>query len=289
MITIRNERLTAQIHELGAELKSLVMDGTEYIWGGHPDIWKGSCPLLFPICGGLKGDKYTYKGQEYSLPRHGFGRTKVFAVESVTADSAVFLLKASEETKAVYPFDFELRVRYTLTEQSLQIGYEVKNLGAETMYFSIGSHEGYFTPEGVEDYDIWFDQPETLNSYVLSGTLLSDNQIPIIKEQKCLPLYEKYFMIDTLVFKDLKSRSALLRNRKTGRAVRVDFPDAKYFMVWHKPGAPYLCLEPWNGVADSVDSDQAIETKEGIMTLEAGETYCNTHTITIQNEAAKVW
>ena len=285
MITIQNDRLTVQINELGAEVKSLVMDGAEYIWPGHPDIWKSSCPLMFPICGGLREDKYTYQGQEYSMPRHGFGRTKVFTVESVTPDSAVFLLKASEETKAVYPFNFELRVRYTLKAQSLEIGYEVKNLGTDTMYFSIGSHEGYFTPEGIEDYDIWFDQPETLNSYVLCGTLLSDNQIPVIKEQKCLPLYEKYFMIDTLVFKDLKSRSALLRNRKTGRAIRVDFPDAKYFMVWHKPGAPYLCMEPWNGVADPVDSDFAIETKEGIMTLGAGETYCNTHTITIPSES----
>lgn len=284
MITIRNERLTAQIHELGAELKSLVMDGKEYIWGGHPDIWKGSCPLLFPICGGLKGDKYTYKDQEYSLPRHGFGRTKVFTLETVTEDSAVFLLKADAETKAVYPFDFELRVIYTLEAETLEITYQVKNPGTETMYFSIGSHEGYFTPEGVEDYDIWFPEEETLNTYVLCGPLLSENCLPIIKKQKCLPIYEKYFMIDTLVFKDLKSRSALLRNRKTGRGIRVDFPDAKYFMVWHKPGAPYLCLEPWNGVADSVDADGAIETKEGIMTLAPAEEYRNTHSITIQNE-----
>ena len=284
MITIRNERLTAQIHELGAELKSLVMDGKEYIWGGHPDIWKSSCPLLFPICGGLKDNRYTYKGKEYAMPRHGFGRTKVFTVERVTEDSAVFLLTADDETRAMYPFEFELRVLYTLKERSVEISYQVKNLGEETMYFSIGSHEGYFTPEGVEDYDIWFPEEETLDTYVLCGPLLSENCLPIIKKQKCLPIYEKYFMIDTLVFKNLKSRSALLRNRKTGRGIRVDFPDAKYFMVWHKPGAPFLCLEPWNGVADSVDADGAIETKEGIMTLAPAEEYRNTHSITIQNE-----
>ena len=288
MITIQNARLTAQINELGAELKSLVMDGVEYIWPGHPDIWKSSCPLLFPICGGLKDNCYTYKGKEYAMPRHGFGRTKVFTVETVTEDSAVFLLQADEETRAMYPFEFELRVIYTLKERSVEISYQVKNLGEETMYFSIGSHEGYFTPEGVEDYDLWFPEKETLNSYVLCGTLLSDNRLPIIKNQRCLPIYEKYFMIDTLVFKDLKSRSALLRNRKTGRSIRVDFPDAKYFMVWHKPGAPFLCLEPWNGVADSVDTDGTIETKEGIMTLAPTQEYRNTHTITIQNESAEV-
>lgn len=281
MITIQNEFLTASFNEVGAELKSLVMDGKEYIWPGHPDIWKSSCPILFPVCGGIKEGKYTYKGKEYPMTRHGFVRTRAFAVESVWETGAVFLHKSDDETKAMFPFDYELRVRYTLQEKTLHIEYLVKNLGEDAMYFSIGAHEGYFTPEGIEDYDILFPQKETLNTYVLSGTLLTDQQMPIIKEQDFLPLYEKYFMIDTLVFKDLKSRSATLRNRKTGRAIRVDFPDAKYFMVWHNPGAPYLCLEPWNGVGDVVGSSFAIEEKEGINRLSAGAEYCNTHSITL--------
>lgn len=283
MIELKNEYLTAKFNELGAELKSLVMDGKEYIWPGHPEIWKSSCPLLFPVCGGLKENKYTYKGKEYSMNRHGFARTSVFTVESVSDTRVAFLHKSDEETKKIYPFDYELRVQYTLEERSVKIEYLVKNMGSETMYFSIGSHEGYFTPEGVEDYDVLFPQKETLDSFVLCGTILSNEKMPIIKEQSCLPIYEKYFMIDTLVFKDLQSRSATLRNRKTGRAIRVDFPDSKYFMIWHKPGAPFLCLEPWDGVADVLGSSFAIEEKEGICALPAGETYHNTHTITIEN------
>lgn len=281
MIQLKNEYLTAKFNEIGAELKSLMMDGREYIWPGNPEIWKSSCPLMFPVCGGLKEDRYTYQGKSYPMTRHGFARTSLFAVEAMTDTQVVFLLKSGQETIAVYPFDFELRVRYTLEERSVRVEYRVKNLGAETMYFSIGSHEGYFTPEGIEDYDVLFPEKETLNSYVLCGTILSDNQIPILREQNYLPLYEKYFMIDTLVFKDLKSRSATLRNRKTGRAIRVEFPDAQYFMIWHKPGAPYLCLEPWNGVADRLGSSFAIEEKEGINLLAAGEEYRNTHRITI--------
>lgn len=281
MITISNEYLKASISEIGAELKSLKMDDKEYIWTGDPAIWKSSCPLLFPVCGGMKGDKYTYKGKEYPMTRHGFVRTLPFEVESVADTQAVFLHRSDEKTKQMYPFDYELRVRYTLSERSVKIEYLVKNLGSETMYFSIGSHEGYFTPEGVEDYDVVFPQNETLNSQILCGVLVSNQQMPIIREQNYLPIYEKYFMIDTLVFKDLKSRSATLRNRKTGRAIRVDFPDAKYFMVWHKPGAPYLCLEPWNGIGDSLDCSGRIEEKEGINTLPAGQEYKNTHSITI--------
>ena len=281
MITIQNAYLTAAFNTVGAELKSLVMDGQEYIWHGDPNIWKSSCPILFPVCGGMKEDRYTYKGVEYPMTRHGFARTREFAVESHTENQVVFLQTSDEETKKMYPFDYELRVQYTLEGKSLQILYTVTNKGQETMYFSIGSHEGYFTPEGVEDYDILFPQKETLNSNILCGTLVSANQMPIIKEQNYLPIYEKYFMIDTLVFKDLVSRSAILRNRKTGRAIRVDFPDAKYFMVWHKPSAPFLCLEPWNGIGDALGSSYAIEEKEGINLLSAGEAYRNTHSITI--------
>ena len=281
MVELKNEYLIAKFNEVGAELKSLVMEGKEYIWAGHPDIWKSSCPLMFPVCGGMKEDRYTYQGKEYLMTRHGFARTSLFAVESVTDTQVVFCHTSCEETRAVYPFDYQLRVRYTLEEKSVRVEYHVKNLTDGDMYFSIGSHEGYFTPEGIEDYDVLFPEKETLSSYVLCGTILSENQMPIIREQNYLPLYEKYFMIDTLVFKDLKSRSATLRNRKTGRTIRVDFPDARYFMIWHKPGAPYICLEPWDGVADTLGSSYAIEEKEGIRILSAGQEYRNTHTITI--------
>ena len=281
MITISNDYLTATFREQGAELKSLRMDGKEYIWPGDPAIWKSSCPVLFPVCGNLKENTYTYQGKSYTLSRHGFARERVFRVESQSRGQVAFLLESDEETKAVYPFDFTLRLRYTLEGKSLKIEYLVENKGQNTMYFSIGSHEGYFTPEGVEDYDVVFPQKETLNSYVLCGPVISDVQVPVIRDQNHLPIYEKYFMLDTLVFKTLKSRSATLRNRKTGRAIRVDFPDCPYFMIWHKPGAPFLCLEPWAGVADSLHGGHAIEEKEGIRTLPTGEVYHNTHTITI--------
>lgn len=284
MIELKNGVLTAKFSEIGAELKSLMMDGKEYIWPGHPDIWKSSCPLLFPVCGNMKEGKYTYKGKEYPMTRHGIVRTREFAVESLSDTRVVFLHKSDEETRTMYPFDYELRVVYTLLERSLQIGYMVKNLTGDTMYFSIGSHEGYLTPEGVEDYDVLFPQKETLDSYVLSGPLLTDVKVPIIKNQNYLPIYEKYFMLDTLIFKDIQSDMCILRNRKTGRAIRVEFPDAQNLMIWHKPGAPFLCLEPWNGTGDRVDSNGKLEEKEGIIPLPTGEEYHNTHTITLLGE-----
>ena len=281
MITIKNNYITAKINEIGAELKSLVYNDTEYIWEGKSEVWAGSCPLLFPICGGLKNDKYILNGKEYTLEKHGYARFKTFEVESKTDSSVVFLHKSDMESKERFPFEYELRVIYTLCDKTLKVDYSVKNLSDNTMYFNIGSHEGYYTPEGIEDYDVIFPQNETLNSYVLYGNLLSNQQLPIIKDQNYIPLYDKYFTVDALVFKDLKSKSATLRNRKTGKAVKVDFPDAKYFLLWHKPNSPYMCLEPWDGVQDIVGSSYDIQKKEGINSLNAGKEYIYTHSITI--------
>jgi len=281
MITIKNEYITASFNKVGAELKSLVYNDTEYIWEGRSEVWAGSCPLLFPICGGLKNDKYVLNGKEYTMPKHGFIRFKTFEVENKTDDSVVFLHKSDDETKEMFPFDYELRVIYTLSEKTLKIDYSVINKSNNTMYFNIGSHEGYYTPEGIEDYDVLFLQNETLNSYVLYGNLLSNQQLPIINDQNYLPLYDKYFTVDALVFKDLKSKSATLRNRKTGRAVKIDFPDAKYFLLWHKPNSPYICLEPWNGIQDIVGSSYDITEKEGITALEGFEEFNFTHSITV--------
>lgn len=281
MVTLKSSSTTVQISELGAELKSMVSGDTEYIWQANPEVWGSSAPLIFPICGGLKEDKYTFNNREYTPPKHGYGRSVTFVVEYSDSQKAVFLQKSNAETKKCYPFDYELRVIYTLEGSSLTVAYRVDNLSDGSMYFSIGSHEGYYTPEGIEDYDIVFPEKETLNAYVLYGNLLSNQLLPIIKESNTLPLYEKYFTIDALVFKDLKSRSAILRNRKTGKSVKIDFDFAPYFLLWHKPNAPYICVEPWAGIQDIVGSSYDITKKEGIITLDSGQTYNAAHTITI--------
>lgn len=284
MVTLQNNFLTAVIAERGAELKSLRCGETEYIWEGRKEIWDSSCPVLFPICGGLKEDRYLLNGKEYTLPKHGYARLKLFEVENQSAERAVFLHRSTPETKQHFPFDYEFRITYTLTGKQLKIDYSVKNLSADTMYFNLGSHEGFYTPEGIEDYDVIFPEKEDLNASTLHGNLVAEQTYPILKNSSVLPLYEKFFTLDALVFKSLKSRSATLRNRKTGRAVQVDFPNAPYFLLWHKPGAPYMCLEPWNGLPDLVGSSYNIEEKFGITALSAGEEFFCTHSVTVKDE-----
>ena len=105
MLKLHNEKVTVQINEIGAEIKSMTYGGKEYIWRGEAEIWNFSAPMLFPICGGLKEDKYTFEGKEYSLSKHGYARTTLFEVESCDDTNAVFLHKSTTDTKAVFPFD----------------------------------------------------------------------------------------------------------------------------------------------------------------------------------------
>ena len=281
MIKIKNKYLTAKIYENGAQIASLKDGDTELMWQKDENVWNNYGPVLFPICGGLKDDKYTHNGVTYELCKHGFARTTEFDVKLLSKSSVTLSLKSDEETRAVYPFDFELDVTFTLLKKQMLVEYAVKNTGNDTMYFSIGSHEGYICEGTIEDYDIIFPQKETLDSVILHGNLLSNETKPILKSSKQLPIYEEYFEHDSLVFKNLNSRSLVLRNRKNGRRIGLSFPGCDYFVIWHKVGAKYICLEPWTGIPDSEDFNGELCEKEGIIALRKGKKYRKTHKITV--------
>ncbi len=285
MVILQNKNVIAEISEVGAEIKSLKVMGKSCFWTPVAEIWGGTAPLLFPICGGLKNDTFTYEGKTYRLQKHGYARFSTFTVEAQGGTSATLLHTSDCDTLQVYPFAYELRVIYTLTDAGVAVTYRVTNTQEKPMYFSIGSHEAYFTPEGIEDYDIIFPEKETLNSVMLDGNLLQKHTLPIMKNSHVLPLYDKHFAVDALVFTDVKSKSATLRNRKTGSFVTVDFPGKPYLLLWHKYGAPYMCIEPWCGIPDAQDEDGDITKKTGIIALEGKDTYEITHTITMGVEA----
>ena len=280
MIILKNEKLIVKINELGAEIKSIMYNGMEQMWEGKQEVWSGTAPVLFPICGAVKDDKYTYMGREYSLLQHGFARKQLFELTDSTDERAVFLLKSNDDLKKVYPFDFELYITYTINGTTVKITYDVVNLTDGEMYFSIGSHEAYYTPEGVEDYDVIFAEKETLDSHLMCGRYLKENTVPLLKEVTVLPIYKKYFMLDSLVFSNIKSHSAILRNRKTGREIKIEFPYTNNLLIWHKPNSPYICIEPWSGSADFVGTSYDITQKRDIMKLSKDESYCAYHTIT---------
>lgn len=287
MITIKNDYLAAKINEVGAELKSLVCNNTQYIWTGDERFWAGSAPLLFPICSGLKDDEYYLDGKKYTLQKHGYARFCEFEVENQREDSVTFLLCSNEESLKQFPFRYELRVTYTLENKTLKVKYDVKNLSDDTMYFSIGAHEGYYCPEGIEEYDVILPEAETLYSTVLEGNVLGNNKVRIIENSDRIALKYDYFAVDALVFKDMKARSAVLKNRNNGKAVKVTFEGCDYFLLWTKPDAPYICLEPWCGISDNKDTDKNFKTKEGIRQIAAGGNFVNEHSIEVLDNGGK--
>lgn len=287
MITIKNDYLTAKINEVGAELKSLVCNDIQYIWQGDEKYWAGSAPLLFPICSGLKDDEYYLDGKKYTLQKHGYARFCKFEVENQVEDSVTFLLCSNEESLKQFPFRYELRVTYTLENKTLKVKYDVKNLSDDTMYFSIGAHEGYYCPEGIEEYDVILPEAETLYSTVLEGNVLGNNKVRIIENSDRIALKYDYFAVDALVFKDMKARSAVLKNRNNGKAVKVTFEGCDYFLLWTKPDAPYICLEPWCGISDNKDTDKNFKTKEGIRQIAAGGNFVNEHSIEVLDNGGK--
>ncbi len=281
MITIKNEHITASFATLGAELKSFVYKGVEYIWPGSEKSWRGSAPILFPICSGLKDDTYYLDGEKYQLQKHGYARFCDFSVDVQTDNSVTFLLKSDDESLKAYPFEYELRIIYSLTDNGLKIDYKVDNLSDKTMYFSIGAHEGYLCPEGIEEYDIVLPEKETLYTSVLNGNVLSDDKELIIENDDKISLKYDYFSVDALVFKDIKARSVILKNKNGNRAVKVNFDGFDYLLLWTIPEENYICIEPWCGITDSVNTNQDFKTKEGIMRIEKNGSYICTHSFEI--------
>ena len=280
IVTIKNDCLTVEISTLGAEIQSVCTEhGTEFIWEGNPAVWKGRCPILFPICGGLKDDSYTLNGKAYHLQKHGFIRSAEFEVVSLTEDEAVLAVHETEETLKSYPWRFTFYAAFRLQENRLVVSYTVKNDSEETMYFNVGAHEGYATPEGVDAYELVFEEEEELGINSLHGNLIGHDKKPFFRG-KVLPLQAEMFAVDAMIFEELRSRALTLRHREGGRSVRVEYPDLEHLLVWQMCGAPYVCIEPWGGMPDFVDADGDITHKAFITALKSGDTYISTHTIT---------
>ena len=280
MITISNSAAKVEISEIGAEIISVVCNEKEYMWSRDPAFWAQSAPIMFPMCGGLKGGKYEYDGKTYEMIKHGFAKVSEFTVESKTESSVTMLLCDNEKTLISYPFHFEFRVTFTLNGNSLSVTYDAKNTDTKSIYCTCGSHEAYACPEGIEEYEIIFPEKETLYAYGLNGDILTDYTKLIVDNSNRLVLRDEYFSLDALVFKDLKSRSATLVKKGGGRSVKVDFDGSDYFVLWHKYTAPYLCIEPWCGLPDVAGSDYDFRKKVGMHELAPAEHLTKTHTIT---------
>jgi galactose mutarotase-like enzyme len=269
-IKISNDKLTASINTMGAELFSLQdSKGREYMWEGNPEFWGKHSPVLFPIVGTLKNNSYSYKGINYTMSRHGFARDNKFTVVEKNDNSVTFGLKANGDTLKVYPFDFELHITYKINSAELSVSYAIINHGEQVMPFSIGAHPAFALPGSFEDYSLEFEKDEELVSTPLENDLLSDKEVKVPRQNAVLSLSYDLFKNDALIFKTLQSKSITIN--KTGIPfIKVNYKDFPHLGIWTKVNAPFICIEPWHGYSDRLDSKVDLPDKEGVVNLASG-------------------
>ena len=287
--TIQSDTLHVDINTKGAELFSIrsKKTGMEYLWQGDPEWWGERAPILFPILCRLKDNSYIYDGKTYDMTAHGFVRGAAFVTDGAKGNKIVFEYSDNEETRKVYPFAFLFKAIFEVEENRLGVTYHVENRSDRTMYFSVGAHEAYRCPwnagETLEDYYMEFDRDDTYISELhVSPGLLSDKTDTIIENGRTIPLSTDMFAkYSTLIFKNVPSSRIFLKSKKSTAVLEVDYEGAPHLGIWQKPGAPYVCIEPWCGLPDTATHDGRIENKLGIMTLDAGGTFAWKHTIAI--------
>ena len=283
MISISNDRLAVTVNEKGAELQSLQLDGREYLWQADPKFWSKRSPVLFPIVGELKDGKYLFAGKEYKLPRHGFARDKTFDVKQLNAGSVIFTLASDEETFNVFPFHFDFQIEYTLGDVEIFCTYIVHNAGSDVMFFSVGGHPAFNVPLNRnlvhDDYYLAFDNDNTLQRHLLRDGLLSDETELIELNDKRLALTPGLFYKDAVVLKHINSKQITLRTDNDPHGLTFKFEDFPYFGIWAAKDAPFVCLEPWCGVADNIHHDNQLIQKEGIIELQPAATWQRTWSV----------
>jgi len=286
---IQNDKLQIVISPKAAELKSIQdADGIEYLWQGDPTYWKNQAINLFPYIGRLTEGCYTYKGERYEMSRHGFLPETEMSVEAVSEDSVCYFLRENQETMDVYPFPFELRIKYSLNEYLIDVCFDIINTGDEHMFFGIGGHPGFRVPlvPGLAFDDYYLEFAESCNPLLvgLSETCFpngEDKEYPL-KDGKIIPLTHSLFDNDAIVLRNMH-RKVSLKSNKNSKSVTVAFPGMQFIGFWHttKSDAPFVCIEPWTSLPSRDSIIEDITTQPYMVGLEPGGHYCNEWSIEI--------
>jgi len=278
IVKISGDGLFAEIDTKGAELMRVYdKNGKDYLWNGDSRFWSRRAPVLFPICGGMKDDSYLLDGKRYTMTKHGFCRDAEFTLGKQEENEAVFYIEDDEERFKAFPFRFRFSVKYTVKNGALCVSYIVENKDDKAMYFSVGSHEAYACPEGIESYSVRFEKEERLESLVIENNLIQPRTVVVAEKTKVLPLKYEYFAVDALCFRNLNSKKLWLEGN--GRSIEISWDDFEFVLLWTKPSAPFVCVELNCGTDDFVGASSDIETKEGIISLEAGGVFERVHSM----------
>lgn len=290
MIILENEELKVSIATSGAELREVIgkKTGLRYMWNGDSTYWGRVSPVLFPIVGRLKKDQYKLNGKSYHLSQHGFLRDVEFSVQEQDADHVSFVFESSDAFLDVYPYRFQAVIHYTLNEQSVNVRWEIHNMQGETMYFSIGAHPAFNVPltseDKAADYTLNFTKApdKRVTQYELVESLVKEKES--VESIEPISIQASLFKNDAFIYSHIDRVS--LTSNQTGHGVDVDLTGFPFVGIWSSYNqsqgtmAPFVCIEPWYGIADTVDTTGKLDEKMGVNKLEKGGRFEADYTIT---------
>ena len=284
--TLHGDGISATIVAQGAELVSLQnAGGLEFLWQAGPE-WRRHSPVLFPIVGRLKGDQLRHHGQTYPMTQHGFARDRQFAWAERGPRSCTLVLTDDAESRSHYPFAFSLAINYSVADRQLSIRFEITNTGDEMLPASIGAHPAFNWPlqPGLAktDYRLTFAEAERSPIRRLKDGLLLATPQPTPVKDKVLDLSERLFDDDAVIL-DRPASTSVRYSADRGPAIDMSWQVFEELGIWSKPGgAPFLCIEPWHGIASPVDFDGEFIDKPGVMLITPGAKRVLTYSIDLR-------
>ena len=265
--TITNGKTSVTVTDLGAEAISVIVDGKERLWQNPTGEWAGHAPLLFPVCGHFG---VTVDGVSYPIKAHGFAKRETFTLKEKGADFLTFSLRANEETKKVFPFEFIFNVTYRIECNTLAIEYLVENPSDKPLYFACGGHETFALDSDVDGYEIEFEKEENLVHYYHDKNGCLTGETKAYGNGKPFPLPIDFLQNgETLIFKDVRSRRVNLARKGGKPLASVTFEGFDNLLLWRQDEAKYICIEPWTNVPDYAGApDKEFSQKEGVYKVE---------------------
>lgn len=287
MHILENKDLIVESKKAGAELVRIYSKkyNKEILWNGDEKFWARRSPVLFPIVGKLKENKTLIEDKIFSMNQHGFARDMNFELINTTDNSITYKLTSSEETKEVYPYDFNLFIIYTINNEKINVKWKIENIDNKEIYFSIGAHPAFniSSSKNLKDYYLEFECRDNVEKIRLENSYYTRPKK--IEDLYILNLKSKIFENDALIYTNIDSIS--LKSKKEENYIKVSFKDFPLVGIWTpyyketNTTAPFLCIEPWYGIADNIDSDKIYQNKKYINKLNVGETFVASYDIEI--------
>ena len=292
MNKLENNNLIIESKLSGAELTRIYSKkfNKEVLWNGDAKFWGRHSPILFPIVGRLKDNETIIEDNSYNMNQHGFARDMEFEIIDNDDISITYKLLSSENTKSYYPYDFELIIKYTLLDTGVNVNWIVNNIDSKDIYFSIGAHPAFNINFGenndLSNYYLEFKAKDNVNKISLDGPY--SNEISSVDNLDTIYLSPKLFEKDAIIYTNIDGIN--IKSKKEDNYINISFDNFPLVGIWspyYKDSnsiAPFICIEPWYGLADNVNTDKIYKNKNYINKLSIGESFNVSYSINIEKE-----